>query len=264
MTEALYTPGDDGLYRPSELTRGPWDPAAQHGGAPAALLAGLVGRAEPGAEMRVARLTYELLRPVPLDELRAEAEVIRPGRRVQLVEARLHAGDALVVRALAVRVRRAPGASPEVAGGDEDAPPAGPGEAPRTRFVNDDGRLTTFASDAMDIRFVEGAYDRPAGDRVVRAARARGARGGADARAARGGRRGLRQRRERGARLGPLAVHQPRASRRRTSARPRGRLDRAAIATRIATDGSGSASRVLYDERGRVGRAVQALLVQER
>ena len=34
--------------------------------------------------------------------------------------------------------------------------------------------------------------------------------------------------------------------------------------TRIATDGSGSAESVLYDERGRVGRAVQGLLVQER
>jgi hypothetical protein len=35
-------------------------------------------------------------------------------------------------------------------------------------------------------------------------------------------------------------------------------------ATRIATDGIGVAESVLYDERGRVGRATQALLVAPR
>src|SRR5262245_8425707 len=80
---ALYEPNGDGRWQPSDATRGPWDPGAQHGGAPAALLGGLIERAEPGAAMRVARVTLELVRPVPLVPLRADVEVVRPGKRVQ-------------------------------------------------------------------------------------------------------------------------------------------------------------------------------------
>src|SRR5438874_7644446 len=102
---ALYTPAGDARWLPDEATRGPWDPAAQHGGAAAALVGGLVERVEPGAAMRVVRLTVELVRPVPLSELRSEVEIVRGGKRVQLVAARLFAGEDLVVRALALRLR---------------------------------------------------------------------------------------------------------------------------------------------------------------
>ena len=103
---ALFTPAGDDRWLPAEATRGPWDPAHQHGGAPAALLAGLIERAEPGSAMRIARVTLEIVRPVPLTELRSEVEVVRPGKRVQLVEARLFAGDQLVTRGVALRLRR--------------------------------------------------------------------------------------------------------------------------------------------------------------
>src|SRR6059058_142299 len=103
---ALYESAGDGGWRPDEATRGPWNPAHQHGGAPAALIGGLIERAEPGSQLRVVRVTVELVRPVPLGELRSELEIVRPGRRVQLVEARLYAGEDVVARALALRLRR--------------------------------------------------------------------------------------------------------------------------------------------------------------
>ena len=78
-----------GAYVPTGHARGPWDPQAQHGGAPAALLAREVERLEPGADMLVARMTFEFLAPVPLAPLEVRANVARPGGRLQLVEAEL-------------------------------------------------------------------------------------------------------------------------------------------------------------------------------
>src|SRR5690606_9066695 len=106
MSDALFLPRPDGTLLATDLTRGPWDPGAQHGGAPAALIGRAIERTGPGEGMRVARVTMELLRPVPIGPLRLETEVVRPGRRVQLVAARLWAGDTLTVQALALRIRR--------------------------------------------------------------------------------------------------------------------------------------------------------------
>src|SRR5690606_6137492 len=60
MTRPLFEPLGDGSFRATEVTRGPWDPGAQHGGAPSALLGRAIEAVEPGAEMRVARVTLEL------------------------------------------------------------------------------------------------------------------------------------------------------------------------------------------------------------
>ena len=69
MPAALFEP-DGQLLVPTALTVGPWDPGSQHGGAPSALLARAV-EAEPApGPVRLARLTVELLRPVPLTPLR--------------------------------------------------------------------------------------------------------------------------------------------------------------------------------------------------
>lgn len=90
---------------PSELARGPWSPDHQHGGAPAALLAGVVARAEPLDAAHVARLTIDLTRPVPLHPLRIETRIRRPGRKVQLIEAALLDGDTEVALCRALRLR---------------------------------------------------------------------------------------------------------------------------------------------------------------
>ncbi|WP_187645240.1 acyl-CoA thioesterase domain-containing protein [Cupriavidus campinensis] len=66
---------------PTELSRGPWHPGAQHGGAPGGLLASMADRAmahEPGWSM--VRLTLEFVRPVPVAPLRAVVEP-QPGDR---------------------------------------------------------------------------------------------------------------------------------------------------------------------------------------
>ena len=90
---------------PTVLARGPWSPDAMHGGAPAALLARAVERHDPGPASFVARLTVDLLRPVPLVPLEIATRTTRPGRKVQWIESSLLADDVEVARATGLRVR---------------------------------------------------------------------------------------------------------------------------------------------------------------
>jgi hypothetical protein len=48
MSESIFLT-DGELFTPTEHARGPWDPRALHGGAPAALMAAAFERMEPGA-----------------------------------------------------------------------------------------------------------------------------------------------------------------------------------------------------------------------
>src|SRR5919107_73071 len=88
MPEAFFLL-DGGRYAPTVLTRGPWDPGAQHAGPPAALLGRELERCEPSEGTHLGRVTFEILRPVPLEPLEVDARVVRPGRSVELLDALL-------------------------------------------------------------------------------------------------------------------------------------------------------------------------------
>src|SRR5262245_37934358 len=75
-----------------------------HGGAPSALLAYTLARHDPGPASFVARLTVELLRPVPIVPLQVAARTFRPGRKVQWLEGSVLADGQEVARATALRV----------------------------------------------------------------------------------------------------------------------------------------------------------------
>lgn len=106
MGGAFYEPLGDGRFRSTEHTAGPWSPDSQHLGPPSALLV----RALEGVPERVpsalARVTVEILGPVPLAELAVSASVERPGRSVELLSAEISAGGRPVVRAKAWRIIR--------------------------------------------------------------------------------------------------------------------------------------------------------------
>ncbi|MGI8408134.1 MAG: thioesterase family protein [Actinomycetota bacterium] len=105
MADSFYQEDGANRFLPTELTIGPWGPDAQHGGPPSALL----GRAielEHGEGKQVARIVFDILRPVPLQPLLVDTRVVRPGKKVSLVEASLSAGDDVVMRASAWLIRR--------------------------------------------------------------------------------------------------------------------------------------------------------------
>ncbi len=104
MSDAYFVRSQTG-FEPTELTRGPWDRDSQHGGPPSALLAKHLIGAAPD-HMDLARITVELLRPVPMGPLTAQSEVVRPGVRVCGTTAELRTGTTVVARAMGLHIRR--------------------------------------------------------------------------------------------------------------------------------------------------------------
>src|SRR5438128_3379485 len=68
----------------TELTRGPWSNALQHGGPPSALLARAAERFGPDAsDFFVARLTVDYLKPIPIAALAVAVEPQKLGKTAQ-------------------------------------------------------------------------------------------------------------------------------------------------------------------------------------
>jgi len=158
LPPALYEPVD-GAFRPTGLTRGPWNPEHQHAGPPAALLAHVVERAGGIAPGQPARLSFDILRPVPIVPLIARTRVLRPGRRVELVEAELaEEGGEPLMRATAWRMR-AEGVEAPARAAEPMPPPPGPehGREGSFGFWRDEVAYHR----ALDWRFIDGAFDEP-------------------------------------------------------------------------------------------------------
>jgi hypothetical protein len=153
MTSDAFYRSQGATLIPTELTRGPWDPDAQHAGPPSALLARALERCEPREGMRIGRITVEILGPVPLAPLTVEASVARPGRSVELLEGSLAGPGGEVMRASAWRV-----ASGDVRV-ESDPPPPGP-EQGRERDFFPTGQARGYHT-AMDYRFVRGGFLEP-------------------------------------------------------------------------------------------------------
>ncbi|WP_231335258.1 thioesterase family protein [Actinomadura graeca] len=155
--EEFYRPLGDGSFAATPATAGPWSPDAQHAGPVAGLLGRALERHEPVPGTRVARVTVEILGPVPVAELAVTARVVRPGRRVALLEAVMtHAGRP-VARATAWRILAAPERLPAFS--HAPAPPPLPESTPPLETwpeAHADGYLA-----AMEWRVVEGALGRP-------------------------------------------------------------------------------------------------------
>ncbi|HEX3650861.1 MAG TPA: acyl-CoA thioesterase domain-containing protein, partial [Pseudonocardiaceae bacterium] len=99
--DAFYLPLGNDVYRATEHTVGPWSPDSQHMGPPSALLARQLERMVPEPDSVLARMTVEILGPVPVTDLAVRSWVERPGRSVRLMAAELSAGGRAVVRAWA-------------------------------------------------------------------------------------------------------------------------------------------------------------------
>jgi hypothetical protein len=259
VAKALYSRAGD-CFVPSELTRGPWNPEAQHAGPPAALLGRAVESCEPREDAQIGRITFEILGPVPLAPLEIAARVLRPGRSVELIGAELTGPDGPVMRASAWRLRTA--AVELEPPPPTEPPPPGPEQGVESDFFptgSDVGYHT-----AIEYRFVRGGFleagpaivwirlrqplvegEEPTPLQRVLAA----ADSGNGVSAALDYRRYVFINTE-------LSVHLLRL--------PEGEWVCLDSVTRPGAHGIGLTETVLWDRRGRIGQAAQTLLVRER
>jgi hypothetical protein len=258
MSTAPVFEGSDGRFVSTQLASGPWDANALHGGAPAALLIRAFEQLPAAEGLGLARVTYEFMRPVPVGPLEVHAEVVRPGRRVQLLEASIVADGIEVVRARALQVHAADAGA---AARESTPPPPGPehGRPPDLQVPHH----PMFAFDAIEILFVVGGWGSGPCTAWFRL-------------------------------ISPIVSGETPSPLQRLAAagdfgngisatlswddylyinpdltlyierEPVGEWLCLESETRIARGGIGVAESILYDERGRVGRATQALLVAPR
>src|SRR5271170_6390366 len=105
----------DAIYRvegnrvtTSANAAGPWDAGMQHGSAPAGLVVWAAEAIPTRQPMRIARVTIDLMRPVPVAPLTLETEVLREGRKIQLCAVRLRHEGVVVVGATILKIRTQP------------------------------------------------------------------------------------------------------------------------------------------------------------
>jgi hypothetical protein len=153
LPPAYYVPLGDDRFEPTVATTSPWDDGAQHGGPPTALLADCLDQAYGRPGLRVARISMDFLGPVPRTPVRVQTELLRPGRRTQLSEASLWAGDRRVATARVWHLATAPVTGTAE---DGDAVPADLPGPQRQRFF--DGDEGWGYGKATEWRIVSGGY----------------------------------------------------------------------------------------------------------
>jgi Thioesterase-like superfamily len=167
MDEAFFNPEGD-RFVATELTRGPWYAGAQHAGPPAALLGRAIERFGARDDVQVVRLTFDILRPVPIATLDLATTLLRGGRSVEVIGASLGSAGTEVMRATGVRIRTIdpPAVGPEEASGpgldgrlEERKVPPGPEHGEPLRFFPT--KHAVGYNSAMEWRFVEGAFLEP-------------------------------------------------------------------------------------------------------
>ncbi len=152
MSDAFFVIEDDNRFRATDHTRGPWSPDAQHGGPPAALMGRSIELTAKSDGFQVARVTFEILKPLPVETLTIATDVVRPGRSVELIEATMSASGTEVMTARAWCIRTDEHELDTVTVMSD--PPPGPPDETSPGFGV--GYIR-----AMDIRFVKGAFDQP-------------------------------------------------------------------------------------------------------
>lgn len=153
--DSLFSPVGPERFEPTSLTGGPWRPDAQHGGPPSALLAHMIeSQLEPTE--RVARLSVELVKPVPLATLDASAQRTSVSRRVAHADAELRTGSVVVATARALLLSTATMPEPQWRPNENSLRP-GNGELVRPPTWAS-GDNVAFHRDAVEHRIVRGGF----------------------------------------------------------------------------------------------------------
>ncbi|MFF0157918.1 thioesterase family protein [Streptomyces sp. NPDC005263] len=118
---SYYERVDEHHYKPTVHAGGAWDPDEQHFSPLGGLVVHAIDRhlaARPGNGLALARISYDILGRLALDECEIRVESVRPGRTIELLEAVVLIAGRPVVRARAWLLATLDTAT--VAGGPDD------------------------------------------------------------------------------------------------------------------------------------------------
>jgi acyl-Coa thioesterase superfamily protein/acyl-CoA thioesterase superfamily protein len=149
----FFEPAGPGAYLATAATAGPWSPEAQHGGPPSALAAHEMERYQPDEGMRLGRVAVDILRPVPVGPVTARTRMLRPGRRVALLETVMESSGQEVLIARGWRIAKSE--TPVI---ESDASPPAIPETNWVPYFGGSGHLDGYLS-AVEWRFVSGGFD---------------------------------------------------------------------------------------------------------
>lgn len=92
-------------YESTIHAQGAWNPHEQHMAPVTGIMVHALELFEPRGDMRLARLTFDILGLIPAGEFTIETTLLRPGRTIELLQAELIAGGRTAVRATAWRLQ---------------------------------------------------------------------------------------------------------------------------------------------------------------
>ena len=123
---AYYVATGSSTYQPTIHAQGAWAPDQQHMGPISGLLVHAIESCAPREDLALSRVAFDILGVIHLEDVTVTAEVTRPGRTIELVEATMIERERVVVRAHAWRLLR--GDTSSIAGVGTPTMP-GPDEA---------------------------------------------------------------------------------------------------------------------------------------
>jgi hypothetical protein len=85
------TDGDFQVFDSTDGTRSNWDADIQHGSPPLALMTKLIEELAAGSNLRIGRLTLDIMGAIPVARVRVRAWVERPGARISMMVAEMSA-----------------------------------------------------------------------------------------------------------------------------------------------------------------------------
>ncbi len=112
MSDASLFVADGDGFLPTEWAVGPWSADTLQGSAYGGLLARLLEQSETAAGMILARLSFDLWRPVTRERLTSTVTVLRDGRKARTAEASLVQAGKPVARCTALFLKKDPDARP--------------------------------------------------------------------------------------------------------------------------------------------------------
>ncbi len=109
-------------YESTLQAQGAWNPHEQHMASAAGIMVHVLEQFEPRADMRLARINFDILGLIPAGEFTIETTLLRPGKTIELIQAELVAEGRAAVRATAWRLQKNDTASAAACGDDPIGP----------------------------------------------------------------------------------------------------------------------------------------------